>query len=411
MNTNALNTTLPFPIAVIGLTPKGIIFYANQIALDIFGIELINQEWSFVLSEKIHATEHEALFKINNHIVSFNTEPMGDKNGQLIFCIENKSLVEPLKKIENTHFKNKNFAVIKNDQIKQIYNLALKLANQNIAVLISGESGTGKEVLSQYIHEHSNRAHHSFVGINCAAIPENMLESILFGYEKGAFTGAHQTTVGKFELAHNGTLLLDEVTEMPLVLQAKLLRVLQEKEVERIGGKKPIKIDVRIIATTNRNLKKEVQEGRFREDLYYRLNVFPILLPALRERKDEIIPLAEKFLSDNIILSDSAKQKITQHNWPGNIRELQNVMLRAKIFSNGETIFSEDIVFDDNEPSQIIQKIDSRLEDELDRKEFEIIQSTLIECNENRTEVSKKLGISTRTLRYKIAKMKEMGWL
>lgn len=411
MNANALNTTLPFPIGVIGLTPKGVIFYANQIALEIFGIELINQEWSSVLSEAIHATEHDALFKINNHIVSFNTEPMGDKNGQLIFCIENKSLVEPLKKIESHNLKHRPLAVIKNEQIKQIYNLALKLANQNIAVLISGESGTGKEVLSQYIHEHSNRSQHTFVGINCAAIPENMLESILFGYEKGAFTGAHQTTLGKFELAHNGTLLLDEVTEMPLVLQAKLLRVLQEKEVERIGGKKPIKIDVRIIATTNRNLKKEVQEGRFREDLYYRLNVFPIHLPALRERKDEIVPLAEKFLSGNINLAEATKQKIIQHNWPGNIRELQNVILRAKIFCNEQIVLPEDIVFDDTESNQIITKVDSNLEDKLDRKEFEIIQSTLIECNDNRTEVSKKLGISTRTLRYKIAKMKEMGWL
>ena len=411
MNTITLNTTLPFPIGVIGLTPKGVIFYANQIALDIFGIELINQEWSFVLSEAIHATEHDSLFKVNNHIVAFNTEPMGDKNGQLVFCIENKSLVEPLKKIENSNSKNKNFAIIKNNQIKQIYNLALKVANQNIAVLISGESGTGKEVLSQYIHEYSNRAQSSFVGINCAAIPENMLESMLFGYEKGAFTGAHQTTIGKFELAHNGTLLLDEVTEMPLLLQAKLLRVLQEREVERIGGKKPIKIDVRIIATTNRNLKKEVQEGRFREDLYYRLNVFPIHLPALRERKDEIIPLAEKFISENITIAETTKQKIIEHNWPGNIRELQNVILRAKIFCNGQTLLPEDIVFDDCDFNQNNIKTDSCLEDELDKKEFEIIQSTLIECNENRTEVSKKLGISTRTLRYKIAKMKEMGWL
>ncbi len=411
MNVNALNTTLPFPIGVIGLTPKGIIFYANQIAVDIFGIALINQEWTQVLSEAIQPTEHDSLFKINNHIVSFNTEPMGDKNGQLIFCIENKSLVEPLKKIECTNLRNKNFAIIENDQIKHIYNLALKVANQDMAVLISGESGTGKEVLSQYIHEHSNRSQNSFIGINCAAIPENMLESILFGYEKGAFTGAHQTTIGKFELAHNGTLLLDEVTEMPLLLQAKLLRVLQEREVERIGGKKPIKIDVRIIATTNRNLKKEVQEGRFREDLYYRLNVFPIYLPALRERKDEIIPLAERFISENIILTESAQKKILQHNWPGNIRELQNVILRAKIFCNGTTILPEDIIFDDNELNHHNVKMDSRLEDELDKKEFEIIQSTLMECNENRTEVSKKLGISTRTLRYKIAKMKEMGWL
>jgi two-component system response regulator FlrC len=411
MNITGLNTALPFPIGVIGLTPKGIIFYANQIALDIFNIDLLNRQWSDILELSIQSTENGSLFKINSHFVSFNTEPMGDKNGQLIFCIEDKSLVEPLRKIENTVFNTKHEAIISNEKIKQIYQLALKVADQNISVLISGESGTGKEVLSQYIHAKSNRSNEPFVSINCAAIPENMLESLLFGYEKGAFTGAYQSTPGKFELAHTGTLLLDEVTEMPMILQAKLLRVIQEKEVERIGAKKPIKIDVRIIATTNRNLKKEVQEGRFREDLYYRLNVFPIHLPALRDRKDEIIPLANRFLSEGMTLTDEAKQKITQYNWPGNIRELQNVILRAKIFSEGQIIMPKDIVFDETNVAIKESKSEACLGEELDKKEFEIIQTALIECKDNRTEVSKKLGISTRTLRYKLAKMKEMGWL
>ncbi len=407
MNITGLNTMLPFPIGIIGLSPTGKIFYANQIALDIFNTELLNQVWTDILQNLIQPTDNASLFKINSHIVSFNTEPMGDKNGQLIFCIENKKLVEPLK--------NKHNAIISNEKIKKIYQVALKVASQNISVLISGESGTGKEVLSKYIHENSNRAKNAFIGINCAAIPENMLESILFGYEKGSFTGAYQATAGKFELANNGTLLLDEVTEMPMNLQAKLLRVIQEKEVERIGAKSPIKIDVRIIATTNRNLKKEVQEGRFREDLFYRLNVFPIQLPSLRDRKDEIIPLAKLFLSDNLILEKSSEEKIINYNWPGNIRELQNVMLRAKIFSNGQSITTEDIVFDDNlnfeSDAKFYQESEKALGKELNKKEFEIIQSALIECKENRTEVSKKLGISTRTLRYKLAKMKEMGWL
>ncbi len=411
MNITRLNSTLPFPIGVIGLTPKGIIFYANQIAVDMFNVELVNKQWSDILNDIIQPTENASLFKVNAHIVSFNTEPMGDKNGQLIFCLEDKSLVEPLKKIEYTQSQNSHHPIILNEKIKQIYQLALKVAAQNISVLISGESGTGKEVLSQYIHNQSNRADQAFIGINCAAIPENMLESMLFGYEKGAFTGACQTTPGKFELADKGTLLLDEITEMPMALQAKLLRVIQEKEVERIGGKKPFKIDVRIIATTNRNLKKEVQEGRFREDLFYRLNVFPILLPALRERKDEIFSIAQRFLSEGMSLAEETIHKLIQYDWPGNIRELQNVILRAKIFSDSKTILAKDIVFDDFEESKKNIKSEVFLGQELDKKEFEIIQSTLIECKDNRTEVSKKLGISTRTLRYKLAKMKEMGWL
>lgn len=411
MNITSLNSALPFPIGVIGLTPKGIIFYANPIALDLFNIELINKEWSDILKTIIQPTENVSLFKVNSHIVSFNTEPMGDKNGQLIFCLEDKTLVEPLKNIEREQSKSLSHPVLVNEKIKQIYQLALKVSNQNISVLISGESGTGKEVLSQYIHEQSNRSTQAFIGINCAAIPENMLESMLFGYEKGAFTGAYQSTPGKFELADKGTLLLDEVTEMPISLQAKLLRVIQQKEVERIGAKKPIKIDVRIIATTNRHLKKEVQAGRFREDLFYRLNVFPISLPPLRERQNEIIPIAQRFLSEDMHLAEETKNKILKYPWPGNIRELQNVILRAKIFSNSNIILPEDIVFDESEENTSKVTSDIPLGAELDKKEFEIIKSTLIECKDNRTEVSKKLGISTRTLRYKLAKMKEMGWL
>src|SRR5687768_17450037 len=205
-----------------------------------------------------------------------------------------------------------------------IANLARKVAESNATVMISGDSGTGKEVVARYIHECSPRAHKPFMAINCAAIPETMLESILFGYEKGAFTGAHASKPGKFEQANHGTLLLDEISEMDLGLQAKLLRVIQEKEVERLGGSRPIKLDVRLLATTNRNLKAEVRAGRFREDLYYRINVFPIRLAALRERPADIIPLAKKFMerhqgATQSHLTEGACELLLRHCWRGNV--------------------------------------------------------------------------------------------
>lgn len=237
-----------------------------------------------------------------------------------------------------------------NEKMRCVFVVAKKIASSSATVLIHGESGTGKEVVARYIHVHSNRKEHPFIAINCAAIPENMLEATLFGYEKGSFTGAYQASAGKFEQAQKGTLLLDEISEMSVGLQAKLLRVLQEKEVERIGGKKTIALDVRVLATTNRDLSAEIKQGRFREDLYYRLSVLPLYLPPLRERKEDILPLAEQFLAIYAVnrqgvlptLSEAAKEYLLSHPWQGNVRELENSLQRAIILQNGQVLDRDD---------------------------------------------------------------------
>ena len=314
-------------------------------------------------------------------------------------------------------------------ETRRTFQLAERVAATDSTVLIMGESGTGKEVLARYIHRHSDRADKPFIAINCAAIPENMLEATLFGHEKGAFTGAHQSSPGKFELADGGTLLLDEVSEMDVNLQAKLLRVLQEREVERIGGKKTIKLDVRVLATTNRSLKDYVAEGRFREDLYYRLNVFPLMWKPLRERREDIVPLAERMLREKSkdrdiawVLDDSAKQKLLEHQWPGNIRELDNVMQRATILAPGPIVEEQDILILDDEAvfsnspdvnelslSDNHGAISSALGADLKKREFEVIIDTLKSVHGSKKRTAEKLGISARTLRYKLAKMREYG--
>ena len=236
----------------------------------------------------------------------------------------------------------------------QLSQVAKRVALTEASVMISGESGVGKEVVSRFIHENSARSAGPFIAINCAAIPESMLESELFGYDKGAFTGAYQSKAGKFEQAQGGTLLLDEITEMDLSLQAKLLRVLQEREVERLGGHKVIALDVRILATTNRNIYQSVAEGQFREDLFYRLNVFPLHIFPLRDRAGDIMPLANKILKSyasagsNITFSETAKYYLIRHHWPGNVRELDNVIQRALILKTGNIIEDKDIHLENN---------------------------------------------------------------
>src|SRR6202012_3530268 len=235
----------------------------------------------------------------------------------------------------------------------RLIELARRVAVSDCTVLIVGESGTGKEVLARFIHRCSPRSREPFIAVNCAAIPENMLEAMLFGYERGAFTGAHASHPGKFEQAQGGTLLLDEITEMPLGLQAKLLRVLQEREVERLGGRTPISLDVRVIATSNRRLREEVSAGRFREDLYYRLNVFPLAPAPLRLRRDDVLPLAMQLLSGRCrpgeripALSAEAAHLLLTYPWPGNVRELDNLLQRALILVSGPVIRPEHIQFE-----------------------------------------------------------------
>lgn len=236
----------------------------------------------------------------------------------------------------------------------KLLQLAQRVARSDATVMVLGPSGSGKEVLARYIHDQSDRAEQPFVAINCAAIPENMLEATLFGYEKGAFTGAIQACPGKFEQAQGGTILLDEISEMDLGLQAKLLRVLQEKEVERLGSRKMIPLDVRVVATSNRNIRQTVDDGLFREDLYYRLNVFPLTWAPLDKRPGDIVPLAEHLVARHrgkqgaatLGFSSSARSKMLQHNWPGNVRELENVVQRALILCDGEKIEADDLMLE-----------------------------------------------------------------
>jgi two-component system, response regulator FlrC len=304
---------------------------------------------------------------------------------------------------------------------RRMVDLARRVSASECTVLISGESGTGKEVLARFIHASSPRASQPFIALNCAAIPDNMLEAMLFGYERGSFTGAHAAYPGKFEQAQNGTLLLDEITEMPLGLQAKLLRVLQEREVERLGSRQTIALDVRVLATTNRSLRAEVTAGRFREDLYYRLNVFPLQLSPLRERRDDVLPLAMRLLNTRSkpgtripALSADAAHRLLTYPWPGNVRELDNVMQRALILVNGSVIEAEHIHFECDlhgitTPAAAMRADSAALADSLENTERNLILDALRTGNGSRREAAERLGISQRTLRYKLARLRDAG--
>jgi two-component system response regulator FlrC len=307
---------------------------------------------------------------------------------------------------------------------KRVIELAKRVATSDAAVTITGESGVGKEIFFRLIHDLSPRSKKIPVAINCAAIPENMLEAVLFGYEKGSFTGAYKSSPGKFEQAQGSTLLLDEISEMSLALQAKLLRVLQERQVERIGSQQIIDLDVRVIATCNRDLKLEVHEQRFREDLYYRLNVFPLHVPPLRARRADIVPLARHMLERVAAkdqnpapsLSSDACEWLVAYDWPGNVRELDNLMQRAYIVHRGSSIDVEDLHFERLEPffedpEDIVNGFggEETLGNDLKDHERRLILSALEAGNGSRKYASDKLGISPRTLRYKIARMREDG--
>jgi two-component system response regulator FlrC len=313
--------------------------------------------------------------------------------------------------------------------------MAARVAQTDATVLLTGESGVGKEVVARYIHQHSARKDGPFVAINCAAIPDTLLEATLFGYEKGAFTGAQQAQAGKFEQAQDGTLLLDEVTEMPLGLQAKLLRVLQEREVERVGGKKPVALNIRIVATSNRDMAEAVARGGFREDLFYRLNVFPLLIPALRQRPEDVVALARHFLASHggmvgrvgMVLSPTAEVALRSHAWPGNVRELENVIQRAMILTPGDTVEVEHLHLmaspagaSANAPVPVaspllpqqapLEKSEVLRADSIRDLEREHILETLAAVGGSRKAAIERLGISERTLRYKLKQYKEEGF-
>lgn len=300
----------------------------------------------------------------------------------------------------------------------QLLKTAEVVAASQTSILVEGESGTGKELLARFIHERSPRAHRPFIAINCAAVPEALLESELFGYEKGAFTGAGARKPGRFELAHGGTLLLDEVSEMQLSLQAKLLRVLQEREVDLLGGKGPISLDIRIIATTNRPLWEEVKAGRFREDLYYRLNVFPLRLPPLRHRMVDIPLLADHFLKKGaaknrksvLSISAEALSSLIGREWRGNIRELENVMERAVLLSDRGIITPNQLLFEESFETKAAPSTQpAQRSTTVWEAERNLIIETLERVGGNRTHAARLLGISIRTLRNKLREYRTAG--
>ena len=315
---------------------------------------------------------------------------------------------------------------------QKVLQLARRVAHTNATVLITGESGTGKERLAQFIHQHSPRANGPFVAVNCAAIPETILEATLFGVTKGAYTGAIKSQLGKFEQANGGTLLLDEIGEMPVNLQAKLLRVIQEREVERLGSHEKIKLDFRLIAATNQDLRMQVANGQFRQDLFYRLDVLPMSWPGLRARKEDIVPLARHFLKkyapdQQYDLSREAQQALIQYRWPGNVRELENVIQRALILANGQVLQAHDFQIDDDLTSAMIQAAPSiqhspsivttpsdvrqpaSLADSRQLAEFQYVLEILQKFHGHRTRTAAALGMTTRALRYKLAAMRENG--
>lgn len=329
--------------------------------------------------------------------------------------------------------------------------MAARVAETDATVLLTGESGTGKEVFARYIHALSPRRDNPFIAINCAAIPENLLEATLFGYEKGSFTGAQTSQAGKFEQAQGGTILLDEISEMPLGLQVKLLRVLQEREVERVGGKKSVELDIRVLATSNRDMAREVALGRFREDLYYRLNVFPVVIPSLRERRGDILPLARHFLAyhgerlrRSARLDAAAEAMLLAHTWPGNVRELENTMQRALILSAGDVIAAATLAICLPEVTGAGMPAATAVHDQarhdgaevglageaasiaagasvglsaaevarpanMKELEREHILATLREVGGSRRRAVERLGMSERTLRYKLQQYRSEG--
>ncbi|MCM0611520.1 sigma-54-dependent Fis family transcriptional regulator [Marinobacter sediminum] len=375
----------------------------------------------------------------------------------LVKPFEPQVLVEAVSKVVGGARQKSSDAPVAEDPVsKRMFQLATKVAGSDSTVMISGESGTGKEVLARFIHQQSPRADQPFIAINCAAIPENMLEAILFGHEKGAFTGAVASSPGKFEQANGGTILLDEISEMDLGLQSKLLRVLQEREVERVGGRKTISLDVRVIATTNRDLAEYVREGKFREDLYYRLTVFPMRWQPLRERPLDIMPLATSLLKQHcrkmkltgVAFAPDAKHALMNHGWPGNVRELDNAIQRALVLHQGNVVHAGDLCLElgitgtpdarnaaTSAPEQVMVRepepdgnngheslaasdqhtadpeafAAGSLGDDLRQQEFRIIIQTLRNERGRRNRAAEQLGISPRTLRYKLAQMRDAG--
>ncbi|SFM47856.1 sigma-54 dependent transcriptional regulator [Thermodesulforhabdus norvegica] len=394
-------------------------------ALVVFLKSFSDPEQTVKVLQKIKARTPEPYVIVLTDVPSFDEAVYVMKNGADDFWVmptPEERFLSTLEWLRDTFFNQSDLVdesverpiVSVSPRMQQLKQIALQVARSDASVFIQGESGTGKELFARFIHARSSRSKGPFVAVNCAAIPESLMESELFGFERGAFTGATRQKAGKFELAHGGTLLLDEVTEIPIHLQAKLLRVIQEGEIDRIGGKKPVKVNVRIIATTNISVEEQVREGKFRKDLYYRLNVIPLKIPPLRERVEDIIPLARHFVQkfcraynmSERNLTPEAERKLLQHSWPGNVRELENVIHRAILLRSGSEIGPSEIVFDNLESEgSLVPLMPIR---EMER---EMIFRALEVSNGNRTKAAEILGITVRTLRNKLREYRQQGLL
>ncbi len=334
---------------------------------------------------------------------------------KVIGPVSSGSVLKPESPVERTTFGNKEM-ITRNPVLEGILRQARNIAASRATILIQGESGTGKELLAAFVHRHSLHPGAPYVAVNCAALPETLAESELFGHEKGSFTGAVGRKIGKFELVKKGTLVLDEISEMPLPLQAKLLRVLQEKEIDRIGGTHPIPIDARVIAISNVDLKQAVKDGKFREDLYYRINVIPLTLPPLRQRREDIDLLVHHFVEkycrlnrkENISIKPEAMELLLDYEWPGNVRELENTMERAVLIGNGQPISPQNLLLEIAD-SGIVPSNSIRVKSGCTVREMEkvLIFQTLEDVKDNRTQAAELLGISIRTLRNKLKEYKE----
>lgn len=341
----------------------------------------------------------------------FNLDEIINSVNNIIHNIESSEMETEFLKDGEKNFKN--YIISESPAMKNVMEVIKQVADTRTSIILYGETGTGKELAAHAIHNLSSRHDKPFIKVNCAAIPEQLLESELFGYEKGAFTGAITKKPGRFELADEGSIFLDEIGDIPLGIQVKLLRVLQEKEFEHLGGTKTIKVDVRIVAATNKNLQESVANGTFREDLFYRLNVVPITLPSLKERQEDLLDLVEHFLLRSAMISGrtpkkiskGAMEKLTNYNWPGNIRELENAIERCVVISSKNIIDVEDLPpLIANYCSKENEGISAKLDEAIDNTERDVIIKTLKECNGNRTKASIVLGISRRSLHRKIAK-------
>lgn len=372
------------------------------------------------------ATVDTAVEALKHGAVDFITKPFEEERilltiekavgiGKII--IENKQLRDEIAKNDSG-----DDPIVVAPKMQKLLDMARKVAQKpDTTVLITGESGVGKEVVARFIHRNSPRSSHRFVPVNCAAISESLVESILFGHERGAFTGADKRKMGFFEYASGGTLMLDEVGDLPEAAQAKLLRALQEKIIQRVGGNEEIKVDVRLVCATNRDLKKMVEEGRFREDLYYRINVFPLEVPPLRERKEDIVPIAEYFIQkfrpkpmnasdDANLLTNGAKRILMEHQWPGNIRELSNAVERAVILAGDAVISSDDLAFlkpsavDGIRPGLIALPADGI---DLEALEKDLIRQAIAATSDNVCAAARLLGLTRSKLRTRVKQLEE----